>query len=369
MSDVTLSFTCYIVKTLIVKHRIAASPPLRAASRPGYGDPMRPVDTPVDAPTDADVDTSRLEADIPPGRLLHVPGRGDTWVRLHRGPRGAPTVVLLHGWLATGALNWFRCFGELGRHFTLVVPDLRGHGRGIRSRRRFRLRDCADDTAATLELLDTGPVIAVGYSMGGPVAQLLWRHHRHLVSGLVLSATGAEFVPGNRERYALSALGTVAAGTTRLGSLAAWLPGRVTRTLFGMELSRRDPGALARWARHEMSHHSVRVLFEALHAIANYSARSWIHEIDVPTSVLVTDGDRAVSPEAQLRMARSITDARVDHIADGHAACVNPVFGHHVTTACLDVAARVPGHTRAHGTPTLPRARADTTHPHPGGPW
>lgn len=282
-----------------------------------------------------------LERHIPPGRRLHLPGRGDTYVRLHRGPAGAPTVVLLHGWLATGALNWFRCFEPLGRHFTLVVPDLRGHGRGIRSRRRFRLRDAADDTAATLELLGTGPVIAVGYSMGGPVAQLLWHHHRHLVAGLVLSATGTEFMPGNRERYALSALGSVAAGTTRLGSVAAWLPGRVTRALFGMELSRDNPGMLAQWARQEMSHHSVRVLFEALHALANYSAKGWIDQIDVPTSVLVTEQDRAVSPTAQLRMAMAVPDAHINRIADGHAACVNPDFGRKITNACLDVAVRV----------------------------
>ena len=65
----------------------------------------------------------------------------------------------------------------------MIAPDLRGHGHGLRSRRVFRLADCADDCAATLVELGTGPVIAVGYSMGGPVAQLLWRRHRDLVVG------------------------------------------------------------------------------------------------------------------------------------------------------------------------------------------
>src|SRR5690349_23831945 len=49
---------------------------------------------------------------------------------------------------------------------------------------RVRLADCADDAAALLETLGTGPVIAVGYSLGGPVAQLLWKRHPDLVSGL-----------------------------------------------------------------------------------------------------------------------------------------------------------------------------------------
>lgn len=122
------------------------------------------------------------------------------------GPPGAPTILLLHGWLATGALNWYQCFAPLAGQATVITIDHRGHGRGIRSRRRFRLADCADDTAAALRRLDTGPVVAIGYSMGGPVAQLLWRRHGDLVAGLGFVATGTEFVTGNRHRYAASAL-------------------------------------------------------------------------------------------------------------------------------------------------------------------
>ena len=88
--------------------------------------------------------------------------------------------MLLHGWIASGGLNWFNAFGPLSQRYSVIAPDMRGHGRGIRVRRRFRLADCADDVAALLEHLDTGPAIVVGYSMGGPVAQLLWRRHPEL---------------------------------------------------------------------------------------------------------------------------------------------------------------------------------------------
>ena len=80
----------------------------------------------------------------------------------------------------------------------MVAPDLRGHGRGIRSRRPFRLEDCADDLAALVEQLGCGPVVVVGYSMGGLVAQLLWRRHPDLVAGLVLCSTARVFLPGGR---------------------------------------------------------------------------------------------------------------------------------------------------------------------------
>ena len=37
--------------------------------------------------------------------------------------------------------------------WVIYANDHRGHGRGIRSRKTFRLEDCADDAAATLDLL------------------------------------------------------------------------------------------------------------------------------------------------------------------------------------------------------------------------
>ncbi len=70
------------------------------------------------------------------------------------------------------------CYGGLAEHFNVVALDHRGHGRGLRSDGPFRLTDCADDVAALVDVLDLGPVIAVGYSMGGPIAQLLWQRHR-----------------------------------------------------------------------------------------------------------------------------------------------------------------------------------------------
>ncbi len=94
---------------------------------------------------------------FPTGDASRFPRRGNTWIRELHGPSpDAPTVVLLHGLGATGALNWFPAFGALARHFRVVAMDHRGHGRGIRSRRPFRLEDCADDVAALIDELGVG---------------------------------------------------------------------------------------------------------------------------------------------------------------------------------------------------------------------
>jgi 3-oxoadipate enol-lactonase len=100
--------------------------------------------------------------DLPHGAAMLLPGRGTTFVRTVSGPVGAPTVVLLHGWTATADLNWFTCYEALGEHFRVVALDHRGHGRGIRSRKAFRLEDCADDAVAVCDVLGIEQFIPVG---------------------------------------------------------------------------------------------------------------------------------------------------------------------------------------------------------------
>jgi pimeloyl-ACP methyl ester carboxylesterase len=249
-------------------------------------------------------------------------------------------VVLLHGWIASGGLNWFTAFGPLARHYTVLAPDLRGHGRGLRSRRRFRLADCADDVAALLDELDLGPAIAVGYSMGGPVAQLLWHRHPHHVAGLVLCATSDRFVAGQRERLVFGSIMATALGTTRLGRVVSRAPLAPLRRWAD---SAARPTNLRDWAAAEMRRHDLVKVMEAGQAIGSYNARRWIGDIDVPTTVLVTARDRAVEPASQHRMAAAIPGAEVHLIDDGHVACAKRSFGPAVVRAVDSVTARLAG--------------------------
>ena len=50
--------------------------------------------------------------------------RGTSYYREIEGPPGAPTLLLLHGWMATGGLNWLRGFEALGEKFRVIAPDL-----------------------------------------------------------------------------------------------------------------------------------------------------------------------------------------------------------------------------------------------------
>jgi pimeloyl-ACP methyl ester carboxylesterase len=276
---------------------------------------------------------------LPLGRRVVLPGRGTTFVREVPGPEGAPTVLLLHGWMASGGLNWFRSFDVLGQRYRVLAPDHRGHGRGIRSRRRFRLADCADDAAVLLEQLAAGPAIVVGYSLGGPVAQLLWRRHPDLVQGLVLAATSNHLMPGMRAQALFGSFMAAAAGTTRMGQAAMALPTRPFRGRRPSDRVPTRPETMRAWARAEMQRHDPRQILEAGVAMSNYRAR-WIDQIDVPTVVLVTTRDRAVNPFTQLRMAMRIPGADIHRIDDGHVVCAKPSFGPALGRAVDAVAAR-----------------------------
>jgi pimeloyl-ACP methyl ester carboxylesterase len=281
------------------------------------------------------------------GKRIHLPGRGTTFVRQVEGPPGAPTLLLLHGWMASGGLNWFRVFDALGEHFNVIAVDMRGHGRGIRNGRRFRLADCADDAAATLDLLGVGPVIAVGYSLGGPVAQLLWRRHPDKVEGLVLCSTAHRLMPGAREQWIFTSMMAVAAGSTRVGQIATKVPLRRVQRLLPVATAAR-PSSIRTWASAEMRRHSARMVMEAGIAMSNYRAK-WINKIDVPTSVLVTTKDRAIPPIAQAQMALAIPGAAIHTVEDGHLICAKPAFAAPLLRACLDVASRIrPTSSKSH---------------------
>ena len=127
---------------------------------------------------------------MPEGRLVRVEGRGELFARLHRHPDpDAPVVLLLHGWTASIDLQFVTAYEALAARCTFVGIDHRGHGRGLRTPDAFTLEDAADDAAALVRQLGLGPVIAVGYSMGGPISMLLARRHPDLVRGLVVQAT------------------------------------------------------------------------------------------------------------------------------------------------------------------------------------
>lgn len=250
---------------------------------------------------------------LPTAVTVDVPGRGPLEVRHHRhADPSAPVLLLLHGWAGTGDAHFFTSYPALAERASLVVVDHQEHGRGLRAPGTFDLARCADDAAAVLRALGTGPVIAVGYSMGGPIAMLLRRRHSALVDGMVLAATALEWTGTRRERLRWRLGGAVSPAVTALAS-----PRAIRRS--ARRWLAHDPqwGRYARWLGDELCRTDFAEMAVVGRALAGHDARPWAADVSGACAVVVTRRDRLVPPRKQRALAAAL-DASTVEVEAGH---------------------------------------------------
>jgi pimeloyl-ACP methyl ester carboxylesterase len=243
--------------------------------------------------------------------------------------------MLIHGVTVTAELNWGQVFAPLSRHFRVVAMDLRGHGDGIRAGWRFRLEDCADDVAALAEVLAIDSYVAVGYSMGGMVAQLVYRRHSAVVSGLVLCATARNVLGSPAEKLAALALPSAA-------TAIRWNPvlQQVSAEILGLALlGPVDDPATSIWTRAQLRRTPLGTALSAIQAVCEFTSHSWISQVGVPTAVVVTTRDHIVPVSRQRKLAAAIPGASIHEMDADHAVCITDpqVFARILLQACRSV--------------------------------
>ncbi|MGC5168934.1 alpha/beta fold hydrolase [Luteimicrobium sp. DT211] len=114
---------------------------------------------------------------------------GDVHVTVD-GPRGAPTLLLIHGSGASGR-SWEWVVPLLAEAHRVIRVDLLGHGRSAKPVDvSYEVADEARRVAAVAERLGTGRVVVVGHSSGGIVATALAEQRPDLVAAVALVDTG-----------------------------------------------------------------------------------------------------------------------------------------------------------------------------------
>jgi pimeloyl-ACP methyl ester carboxylesterase len=290
--------------------------------------------------------------ELPQGWNIDIPDRGTAFVCDVPGPtEDAPTLFLLHGMACTAYLNWFPSIEALRQKYRLVMMDMRGHGRGIPVGRYFRLSSCATDAIAVADVLGIEKFIPVGYSMGGPVAQLIWRQAPERVEGMVLCATARNFRGKPQERLFFMLLPALMMATAmrRKGRSRSSEGGRDAAETLARRLAdipdetRLSEVGVPSWAWGEFRRTSPWTMAQAVNAIGQFSSHRWISECDVPTAVVITARDRFIPPGRQLRLAQAIRGASVHSFAGNHAACVLEArkFVPTLVEACNSVAGRL----------------------------
>ena len=96
----------------------------------------------------------------------------------------ATALVLLHAW-GESWRSFERLIASLPS-FTLVAPDLRGHGGADKPEDGYSLKAVVEDVVAVLDALGVARAHVLGSSSGGYVAEQLAVMHPELVASLIL---------------------------------------------------------------------------------------------------------------------------------------------------------------------------------------
>ncbi len=287
---------------------------------------------------------------LPAGTTAVLPDRGEVFYRHHRHPSStAPTLLLLHGWTADADSQFFTAYPTLAAHHSFVALDHRGHGRGLRC--EFSLEAAADDAAELVRQLGLGPVILVGYSMGGPISMLFAHRHPELVAGIVVQATALEWRESRLDRAQWWALGLLG-----FGLRSRWFPSLVRGALRRLDRRSDALADLVPWLEGEMRRNDPHSLLEAGRALAVFDAREWASSLRIPAAQLVTTQDQLVKVRKQRALAAALRSTVRELDADHYCTLTHPAAYAAVTLELVGEIARQIGETSPTG--DEPRAPA-----------
>ncbi|MFF6981366.1 alpha/beta fold hydrolase [Streptomyces sp. NPDC008343] len=221
-------------------------------------------------------------------------------------------VVLLHG-LGGDAAFWEAEQRALADRFRVLAIDLRGSGRTPTSADGVTIGDLADDVAAVLAELNSGPAHIVGFSLGGLVAQEFAVRHPGATARLVLAATYAVMNP--QARLFLDAVLDVYAG----GATPGQMFDLICPWLFSVDFLA-DPasGVYLQYPEDDPDEQSLgdwRGLYLAQRA---FDGIGRLTTITAPTLVLAGSEDRLAPVRDAETLARAIPGACTRILPGGH---------------------------------------------------
>ncbi len=100
-----------------------------------------------------------------------------------------PALLLIHG-IGDNSSTWREIIPHLARKYTVIAPDLLGHGRSDKPRSDYSVAGYANGVRDLLSVLGIDRVTVVGHSLGGGVAMQFAYQFPQLIDRLVLVSAG-----------------------------------------------------------------------------------------------------------------------------------------------------------------------------------
>ncbi|WP_371873805.1 alpha/beta fold hydrolase [Williamsia phyllosphaerae] len=109
--------------------------------------------------------------------------------RAYRVAGSGPALLLIHG-IGDNSSTWTEVIDMLAQHYTVIAPDLLGHGLSDKPRADYSVAAYANGMRDLLSVLNIRRVTVVGHSLGGGVAMQFCYQFPEFVERLVLVAAG-----------------------------------------------------------------------------------------------------------------------------------------------------------------------------------
>ena len=162
--------------------------------------------------------------------------------RAFRMAGSGPAILLIHG-IGDNSTTWSTVQAKLAQRYTVIAPDLLGHGKSDKPRADSSVAAYANGMRDLLSVLDIDSVTVIGHSLGGGVAMQFAYQFPQLVDRLILVGAGGVTKEVNIAlRIASLPMGSEALALLRLPMVlpALQLVGRASGTLFGSTGMGRD---------------------------------------------------------------------------------------------------------------------------------
>ena len=204
-------------------------------------------------------------------------------------------LVFLHG-VGGGHHAWenqLPYFGGLG--YPSHAWDQPGYGHSP-TVEPYDLERIAASLARLIETLADAPVVLVGHSMGGMVAQEAYARYPQLIKALALCFTSPAFAGGSEftKQFIAARIGPLDEGRTMAEIAAQLIPTMGSNSELAVRIMSGVPPDTYR---------------KAVHLLTTFDRRKELANIKVPTLVVAGSEDKTAPPAVMERMAQKIPGA------------------------------------------------------------
>jgi 3-oxoadipate enol-lactonase len=210
------------------------------------------------------------------------------------------TLLLIHAFPLDASM-WDAQIEALGGDADVLAPHLPGFGGTAPIGEVLTMDAAADHCAAELDRAGADRAVVCGLSMGGYVAFSMWRRHRDRIGGLLLANTRAEpDDDAGRERRR----GVAEKARTEGSEAIAASPPPLLAADADKSMWDRVRGIIRRQSGEAIAAASLGMADRP-------DSRPILAEIDVPTTVVASDGDQLIPADVTASIAEAVPSAEL----------------------------------------------------------